>query len=355
MPWRTTDLPQQREEFAKRALARDQSFCALCIEYRISRQTGYKWLARFRSSEGPSVVLADRSTRPHHIPFKKDSKVEDRVLSLRSATQQGAKKLAQALRQEGLSISHSTVHRILRGHGRIVERDPHASAWINQVLVAADPLMRIEREVPSVLDPDGFAEHLRRGSLRDRKKATAVLGRLRGIRLSTVARCLDLTPHSVIRYTKTFATGGVKALFHEKKSKINDEPYRESIFALLHTPPSAYNINRTTWKMDDLHRVLAEKGQAELFRAPNPSHNQIRPASGGAAPRWCSTSATTPNTRSQVGGHKAHPFRVESRRGCFSIDEYGPFAVKMKGGKKRVAPEQGKNTSFLNGRNPRVG
>ena len=275
-------------------MSHEESFSSLCRAYGISRGTGYKWLDRYRNADGASDAFADRSRRPHHLPFKKDSQVEDRVLGLHSDTKQGANKLAQALQKEGLSISHSTVHRILRGHGRIAESDPDTPSWINQLFVSVDPLTKIERDVPSVLDPDGFAEHLRRGSLRDRKKATAVLARLRGIRLSTVARCLDLTPHSVIRYTKTFAAGGVKALFREKKSKIKDEPHRGPIFALQNTPPFAYNINRTTWKMDDLHRVLAEKGRRL-------SERRIRRIIKSAGFRWrerrrCSP-ATIPNTR----------------------------------------------------------
>src|SRR5258708_31756232 len=37
-------------------------------------------------------------------------------------------------------------------------------------------------------------------------------------------------------------------------------PLQNTLFAVLHTPPTAYDINRTTWKMDDLRRVLGEKG-----------------------------------------------------------------------------------------------
>ena len=160
MPWRTANLLKQREEFAKRAVAHDVSFSALCRECGISRQTGYKRVARYRNADGASGVLADRSRRPHNLPFKKDSTVEDRVLRLHGATQQGATKLAHALQREGLSISHSTVHRILRGHGRIAGGNPDAPSWINQVFLAADPLPKIERDVPSVLHPSGFAEHL---------------------------------------------------------------------------------------------------------------------------------------------------------------------------------------------------
>jgi transposase len=263
--------------------------------------------------------------------------VEDRVLRLHLATRQGATQLARALQREGLSISHSTVHRILRGHGRIVDENPDAASWINQVFLAADPLPKIERDVPSVPHPSGFAEQLRRGSLRDRQKATAVLARLKGIRLCTVARCLDLTVHSVIRYTNTFAAGGLKALFRRKKSKVDDEPYRGPIFALLHSPPSAYNINRTTWKMEDLHRVLAGKG----LRL---SEHRIRRIIKSAGFRWRRAkvvlTSNDPEYEAKLEAIKKILSELKPDEAFFSVDEYGPFAVKMKGGKKRVGPAE---------------
>lgn len=335
MPWKTTNLLQQREEFIKLSLSREESFSSLCRAYGISRGTGYKWLDRYRNANGASDVLADRSRRPHHLPSKKDSQVEDRVLGMRSSTQKGAIRLAQALQLEGLAISHSTVQRILRRHGQIAERDPDGPSWINQLFVSADPRRKIERDVPSVLDPEGFTGHLRRGSLRDRKKATAVLARLRGIRLVTVARCLDLTPHSVIRYTETFAAGGVEALFRDKKSKINDEPHRGTIFALLHTPPSAYNINRTSWKMEDLHRVLVEKGRRL-------SEHRIRRIIKSAGFRWRRAkvvlTSNDPEYEAKLEAIKHILSELKTDEAFFSIDEYGPFAVKMKGGKRRVGP-----------------
>jgi len=41
----------------------------LCAQYRISRETGYKWVARFEA-HGPAG-LHDRSRRPHSSPTAK--------------------------------------------------------------------------------------------------------------------------------------------------------------------------------------------------------------------------------------------------------------------------------------------
>jgi transposase len=91
----------------------------------------------------------------------------------------------------------------------------------------------------------------------------AVLARLKGTRLHTVAESLDLTPHTVIRYTTTFAGGGVDALFRARQSGMHDEEHqgpRTRTTSLSASPPSFYGINRTTWRMEDLHNVLAQTG-----------------------------------------------------------------------------------------------
>ena len=42
--------------------------------------------------------------------------------------------------------------------------------------------------------------------------------------------------------------------------KFNDETVKQAVFRLLHEPPSNHGINRTTWIMSDLTRVLRETG-----------------------------------------------------------------------------------------------
>src|SRR5215211_4076329 len=61
-----------------------------------------------------------------------------------------------------------------------------------------------------------------------------------------------------------FEAGGQAALFaRQTKStrKFDNEAVKQAIFGVLHEPPSNYGINRTTWIMPDLERVLREAGR----------------------------------------------------------------------------------------------
>jgi transposase len=164
--------------------------------------------------------------------------VAAKILKLRAKQACGAKKLSAALRQEGITVGHSTIGKILKEHGAIAQDDPSTTSWITKTFVAADPFSNIATGLPSIGIRAGFAEHLRRGLLPDRKKAVAVLARLKGIRLQTIAECLNLAPSTIVRYGDAFATGGLDALFRERKSKVNDDAHRAPLFALLHSPPS---------------------------------------------------------------------------------------------------------------------
>src|ERR1035437_3205558 len=57
---------EQKYSFVQLVFERDSAFAEACRAFRISRQTGYKWLGRYRQA-GLSG-LAEQSRRPHHSP-----------------------------------------------------------------------------------------------------------------------------------------------------------------------------------------------------------------------------------------------------------------------------------------------
>ncbi|SEI20628.1 leucine-zipper of insertion element IS481, partial [Paraburkholderia hospita] len=80
MPWEAKDTMNLREDFVRDAATQAVPFSELCRKYKITRQTGYKWLGRHKS-EGVDG-LADRSRRPHHSPTRSPEHIEALVLDL---------------------------------------------------------------------------------------------------------------------------------------------------------------------------------------------------------------------------------------------------------------------------------
>lgn len=139
MPWRTVSVMDQRREFVRLAMQEAVTKRELCRRFGISPDTGYRWLARHRAGD---AELADHSRRPHNSPSRCAPETEAHVLALRDAHPAwGARKIAWRLEREGTAPpAVSTVHEILRRHGRV--KPPIGGAAAHQ---------RFEKEAPNLL------------------------------------------------------------------------------------------------------------------------------------------------------------------------------------------------------------
>jgi len=121
MPWRTTDVDEQRMQFVIRATSGTERLSALCREFGISRPTGYGWRRRYQQSR-TLTQISERSRRPHHSPTRTGPRQEQRVVALRKQTGWGAKKLRVLLREEEIPLPVRTIHRILERNGLVSEQ-----------------------------------------------------------------------------------------------------------------------------------------------------------------------------------------------------------------------------------------
>jgi transposase len=97
-----------------------------------SRQTASKWVNRRRRGES----LADRSSQPHRSPRRTPERVEQAILRAREELREGPHVIGWAL-----GLAASTVHAVLRRHGRsrLVAREPR------------EQVVRYERQAPGEL------------------------------------------------------------------------------------------------------------------------------------------------------------------------------------------------------------
>jgi len=99
---------RQRERLVALVFA-GATITAAALVVGCSRQTASKWIGRARRGEG----LADRSSRPRSSPRRTPAAVEQAVLHARAELRLGPHQLGWAL-----GLAASTVHAILRRHGR---------------------------------------------------------------------------------------------------------------------------------------------------------------------------------------------------------------------------------------------
>lgn len=121
MAWRERSVMDEREEFARLALAAGANRSELCRRFGIARSNGYKWLMRYLAQGRDG--LADRSRRPHSSPHRTSAVVEAAVLRIRDDSNNawGGRKIARTLaREDGPAApAASTITQILRRHGKL--------------------------------------------------------------------------------------------------------------------------------------------------------------------------------------------------------------------------------------------
>lgn len=122
MSWGEVNVHEQRVRFVVLAAKREKSIQALCQEFDISRETGYRWIRRYAQQGVAGVV--ERSRRPRSSPQRTATEIEQRVVELRRERPDwGARKLTSLLEREGLRLGVRTVHRILLRQGLVRQED----------------------------------------------------------------------------------------------------------------------------------------------------------------------------------------------------------------------------------------
>src|SRR4029453_16053964 len=155
MAWKEVSIVVLRRDFVMLAKHPGANIRELCRRFAISPTTGYKWLRRYRQDS--QETFSDRSRPPQRSPRRSRRQTEQQMLSVRDAHPAwGARKIRarlQALGQTRLPAT-STIHAILRRHGRIdLSESPKHQSW-----------QRFEHEAPNQLWQMDFKGHFALGN-----------------------------------------------------------------------------------------------------------------------------------------------------------------------------------------------
>jgi len=174
--------------------------------------------------------------------------------------------------------------------------------------------------------------------LRYRNRAIAILAWLHRIPEGMIAKFLLLSTQTIKSYIHQFKFGGVLEtldLSRKEMKKHEDPQYKKMLFAILHAPPSDYDINRTTWIMDDLHRIMAEKGLGISYQG---IRKIIKDAGYSIKKAKTVLTSNDPHYREKLEKITSILSNLGPNEKFFSIDEFGPVSVKIHGGRSLVPP-----------------
>jgi transposase/transposase-like protein len=287
-------------EFKVSALKRyaaGENTMAICRELQIRRSDLSKWCAHF-AREGPEGL------RPAGRPRKPDQADASDALAEATRDKLGALEWISATPNKRTGL---------------IEKAGGASIGDEADLVI-------------------LLQHLLSARVLERRRALVMLAARRGISPRVICKLLRLSYSTYRRYTRVFAEGGATALFASRRKragKSDDEAIKNTLFETLHQPPSNFGINRTTWKMADLGRIMKKRGYPV-------GQNLIRKIIKTAGYRWRKArvvlTSNDPTFSEKLGRIQSILANLPPDEAFFSIDEFGPFAVKAQPGMSLAAP-----------------
>jgi len=108
-----------------------------------------------------------------------------------------------------------------------------------------------------------------------------------------------------------------------------DPDYIDATFRIIHASPRAHGINRTTWRQQDIHAVMKTQGY-------NLSESAISRIIRDAGYRYRKAkrvlTSNDPNYQQKLQRITDVLSHLGPKEKFFSVDEFGPFAIKIQGG-----------------------
>jgi len=170
------------------------------------------------------------------------------------------------------------------------------------------------------------------------KRSHIILTLAEGRTASETSALTNVSRRIVYKWAYRFNKYGIEGLNRSKKDiikKADNEYIKSTIFSILHSPPQEYGINRTSWKIDDLKKCLLTKGILV-------SKTVIRKVIRSAGFKWRRArivlTSPDPEYRTKLAEIQSILAKLSPEERFFSIDEFGPFAIKRRGGRKLVPP-----------------
>ncbi|KHE92458.1 MAG: IS630 family transposase [Candidatus Scalindua rubra] len=324
----------EKVSILRQNLVKKMNLTSLCQEHNLHPTMFYRW--RNELFENGHRAFSKRKTNVNSF-----EKFKYFIIGLLKNGYSASEIYNELRQKEDFSSSSYSVEKIVKEqchHFRspIQQKVYLDSQWILKLLqgkISCNGLtVQLGGEI-GLEDIEILVHYIHHKSLYQRNRAITVLSYYKGIPLKTISKTLFLKTKTVEKQIHRYEQGGINQLFKlnvEYSKMSEDSKFQEAVFSILHAPPSSYNINRTSWRMEDIYRVMREKG------LPISKHN-IRTIIKNDGYQFRKAkkvlTSTDPDYQEKLQEITKILANLKPTQKFFSIDEYGPFAVKMQGGK----------------------
>jgi transposase len=167
-------------------------------------------------------------------------------------------------------------------------------------------------------------------------KAVVVIDSHRGIGPTSLSSKVEKSPRIVKRWIGDYLKGGMNALRVKRKNRqgaarIADmKQRRDRIIALLHETPQIHGINRTSWSLKTLSQAFNKQYGESIGKSTLSEYVKAEGYTFKKARRVLTSPDPTYREKLEEITRVLSNLRDDEK--FFSIDEFGPFSVKMRGG-----------------------
>ncbi|MBL7186145.1 MAG: IS630 family transposase [Phycisphaerae bacterium] len=249
--------------------------------------------------------------------------------------------------EEGIVVTYPTLTRMLRELGISkplkVSLDPAnpmvsidaARKWLAEITYGTRTTEMLETEVNSTDDLPVLVDYIKNGRLLERKRASVVVAKRRGLTNGTIARILYTGKKFVRLHYSCYCNEGMEVLFAKKRfpprTNAATTERKTRILTLLHDRPGSYGINRTNWTRKTLTQVYERLYSETLNRY------RLSRVLRKIGYKWTKAKRVLNSPDPEYQVKLSRLLRIlHGLAPCemfLFLDEWGPVQVKKRGGK----------------------
>jgi transposase len=174
------------------------------------------------------------------------------------------------------------------------------------------------------------------------EKAVAILDIHNGIGITTTSRKIERSTKTIMKWRKRFIESGLESIDLRRTKKVTKETKERleeksnKIIKLLHEPPSLHGVNRTSWSLESLSNAYQKLYGESMSRSTVSTY--IRAKGYSFKKAKVVLTSTDPEYKIKLKNIRKILSNLKKDEKFFSIDEYGPVAIKIRGGRLKWTP-----------------
>lgn len=170
-------------------------------------------------------------------------------------------------------------------------------------------------------------------------KAVALLDAYKGLSIKNIASKIECSTDKVKEWIKFYRDKGLAGVTKKpRKSNENILQFitvkKENLIKILHESPRLHEINRASWSLITLAKAFEKKHKTSI--SVSTISEYIKKLGYSFKKAKETLTSPDPNFREKLENITKILSNLKPNQKFFSVDEFGPFAVKTKGGRSLV-------------------